>query len=101
MKIQRGLGVQDVVPSNSYPAIYFQTLADYFPDVGPPVYIVFENINYTDWTVQDQMTETINNVEANIWISGSVISWWQDFATWTTSFGKKMKLLFWLKIVFF
>lgn len=52
--MKTGLDQATAMPKDSYMVDYFQKQRD-FLDVGPPVYFVTKDINYTDKAVQNDL----------------------------------------------
>jgi len=75
-QIQKGLGVTDVVPSDSYVAAFFAQQSRYFANLGAPVYMVTKNLDYSDWAVQDQYTLLYQNATVDRYLTQPFVSWY-------------------------
>ena len=73
--INKGLGVTEVVPSESYVAHFYEKQADYFASLGAPVYFVMKTADYSNWDVQDQLENMQSQIQSNKWFTGSIVSW--------------------------
>ena len=94
LKTTRGLGELDVVPTDSYLVPYCNERTTYFGNVGPPLYLVFENINYTCQAVQDRIVELGNQLESSPWlVHYSEISWYDSYSIWSRAINQNVSYL--------
>jgi hypothetical protein len=51
--LEQGLAPTDAVPTSSYLVGYYNSLSEWFPNVGPPIYVIFgEDVRFEEWETQ-------------------------------------------------
>ncbi|VFQ72905.1 unnamed protein product [Cuscuta campestris] len=95
-RIEPGLEQQVVLPRDSYLQGYFNNISDYLR-IGPPLYFVLKNYNYSAESVQTNQLCSINNcnsdsllneisraslIPESSYIAKPAASWLDDFLVW-------------------
>ncbi|MFS8006288.1 putative Sterol-sensing domain, protein patched/dispatched [Helianthus anomalus] len=97
-RIQPGLEQQIVLPRDSYLQGYFNNVSEYLR-IGPPLYFVVKNYNYSSESMQTNQLCSINNCDSNSllneiskaslvpkssYIAKPAASWLDDFLVWVS-----------------
>ncbi|XP_076922652.1 uncharacterized protein LOC143584500 isoform X2 [Bidens hawaiensis] len=97
-RIQPGLEQQIVLPRDSYLQGYFNNVSEYLR-IGPPLYFVVKNYNYSSESSQTNQLCSINNCDSNSllneiskaclapkssYIAKPAASWLDDFLVWVS-----------------
>ncbi|KAI7740896.1 hypothetical protein M8C21_017477 [Ambrosia artemisiifolia] len=97
-RIQPGLEQQIVLPRDSYLQGYFNNVSEYLR-IGPPLYFVVKNYNYSSESSQTNQLCSINNCDSNSllneiskaslvpkssYIARPAASWLDDFLVWVS-----------------
>ena len=80
-----GLGPTEVVPEGSFLVDFYDQLFKYYGDLGPPVYVIMKDVNYTDYNVQQDMLSLQDAVRSNPWTLSPLLFWYSDFNFWLVS----------------
>jgi len=84
-QLQMGLGPSEVVPENSFLVDFYDQFFKYYGDLGPPVYVMMKDLDYTDYTVQDNMLALQESVSTDYWTLSPLLFWYSDFNFWIVS----------------
>lgn len=80
--VETGLDQANAVPRDSYLINYFNSQRDYL-DIGPPVYFVVGEVDYTDPKIQAQLMRLYDLVVQTDYIDrGSSSFWFEEFKQW-------------------
>ena len=80
--IEVGLDQSSAVPRDSYLSKYFQNQKTYL-DIGPPLYFVVDNVNYTDPQIQNQLFKFYDLITQTKYIDKGASSFWlEEFKAW-------------------
>lgn len=81
-KIEVGLDQANAVPTDSYLVSYFSSQKNYL-DVGPPVFYVVEDVDYTDPKVHSELFKLYDLLNQTPYIDrGSSSFWLEEFKSW-------------------
>jgi Niemann-Pick C1 protein len=83
--LKQGLDQTTALPSDSHMVAFFYKQRE-FLDIGPPVYFVTKQVNYSDPTVQAKLFDSFDMVARTEYIDrGSVQFWLDDFSKWAAT----------------
>jgi Niemann-Pick C1 protein len=83
--LRQGLDQVTALPSDSHMVSFFFKQREYL-DIGPPVYFVTKQVNYSDPAVQDKLFESFDTVSRTEYIDrGSIQFWLDDFSKWAAT----------------
>eukprot|EP01080_Neovahlkampfia_damariscottae_P003800 gene3800-6961_t len=80
--VQMGLDQSTALPRDSYMNVYFNQQREYL-DIGPPVFFVVQDIDYTDPKIQTQLFSFFDLINQTPYIDkGSTSFWFEEFKAW-------------------
>jgi len=80
--VQLGLDQSTALPRDSYMVKYFDNQKEYL-DIGPPVFFVIQDVDYTDPEVQKELFSLFDLINQTPYIDkGSTSFWFEEFKAW-------------------
>lgn len=81
-KLQTGLDQRTPLPTDSYLITFFDKQEYYFSHLGPPLFIIIKDYDYTVFANQDALVQLGTNVSAGHYVVPPVFNWYSHYILW-------------------